>query len=94
MGVTNCRPSYIHAQGSGHRASDAIHLVQAGIRFGSNDLFRGFAQDPNTGNVSMLNSFLCGLAAGVTESIFVVTPQETIKTKLINMNLPMVSLPP
>ena len=34
-----------------------------------------------------LNNFMCGLAAGCAEAIFVVTPQETIKTKLIHDKL-------
>jgi len=33
------------------------------------------------------NNFLCGLAAGASEAVFVVTPQETIKTKLIHDKL-------
>ena len=33
------------------------------------------------------NNFLCGLAAGASEAIFVVTPQETLKTKLIHDKL-------
>jgi len=31
-----------------------------------------------------LNNFLCGLCAGAAESTLVVTPQETLKTKLIH----------
>jgi solute carrier family 25 citrate transporter 1 len=34
-----------------------------------------------------LNNLLCGLAAGSSEAIFVVTPQETVKTKLIHDRL-------
>jgi solute carrier family 25 (mitochondrial citrate transporter), member 1 len=30
------------------------------------------------------NNFLCGLVAGAMEAVLVVTPQETIKTKLIH----------
>jgi solute carrier family 25 (mitochondrial citrate transporter), member 1 len=33
------------------------------------------------------NNFLCGLCAGAAEAIFVVTPQETLKTKLIHDKL-------
>jgi solute carrier family 25 citrate transporter 1 len=33
------------------------------------------------------NNFLCGLAAGASEAVFVVTPQETLKTKLIHDRL-------
>lgn len=34
-----------------------------------------------------LNNFMCGIAAGAAESTFVVTPQETLKTKLIHDKL-------
>jgi solute carrier family 25 citrate transporter 1 len=33
------------------------------------------------------NNFLCGLAAGAAEAVVVVTPQETLKTKLIHDKL-------
>ena len=36
---------------------------------------------------SKTNNFLCGLCAGAAESTFVVTPQETLKTKLIHDKL-------
>ena len=62
-------------------------VPKAGIRFGGNQFFRNLLKDPTTGNVSTEKAFLAGLAAGVTESIAVVTPQETIKTKLINLNM-------
>ena len=31
-----------------------------------------------------INNFMCGLAAGSAEAVSVVTPQETLKTKLIH----------
>jgi solute carrier family 25 citrate transporter 1 len=31
-----------------------------------------------------LNNFMCGICAGAAESTFVVTPQETLKTKIIH----------
>ena len=36
---------------------------------------------------SKTHNFMCGLAAGAAESTFVVTPQETLKTKLIHDKL-------
>jgi solute carrier family 25 citrate transporter 1 len=33
------------------------------------------------------NNFLCGICAGAMEAIFVVTPQETLKTKLVHDKL-------
>ena len=34
-----------------------------------------------------LNNFMCGICAGAAESTFVVTPQETLKTKIIHDKL-------
>ena len=34
-----------------------------------------------------INNFLCGIAAGSAEALLVVTPQETLKTKLIHDKL-------
>ena len=34
-----------------------------------------------------LNNFMCGICAGAAESTLVVTPQETLKTKLIHDKL-------
>ena len=36
---------------------------------------------------SKLNNFMCGICAGAAESTLVVTPQETLKTKLIHDKL-------
>ncbi len=60
---------------------------KAGVRFGANQFFRNQLADKNTGKVSMGLSFLAGLCAGICEATLVVTPQETIKTKLINLNM-------
>jgi solute carrier family 25 (mitochondrial citrate transporter), member 1 len=34
-----------------------------------------------------INNFLCGISAGIAEATLVVTPQETLKTKLIHDKL-------
>ena len=60
-------------------------VPKAGIRFGGNQFFRNQLKDAQ-GNVSLGSAFLAGLLAGITEGILVVTPQETIKTKLMNLN--------
>ncbi len=65
-------------------------VPKAGIRFGGNQFYRDLLKDPKTGNVGVGAAFTAGLLAGVTEAILVVTPQETIKTKLINLNMDMV----
>ena len=36
---------------------------------------------------SKLNNFMCGICAGAAESTLVVTPQETLKTKIIHDKL-------
>lgn len=59
---------------------------KAGTRFGANTHFKNqFAGDD--GKVSMAASLGAGLCAGACEATLVVTPQETIKTKLINLNM-------
>lgn len=65
-------------------------VPKAGIRFGANTYFKNMLRDKETGKVSMGNAFLAGLCAGVCEATFAVVPQETIKTKLINLNMGMV----
>ena len=62
-----------------------LNPVKAGIRFGTNQFLRDQLMD-DTGVVTPLNSFMAGLGAGFTEAILVVTPMETIKTKLIQSN--------
>lgn len=63
-------------------------VPKAGIRFGANTFFKNQFRD-SEGKVSMGSAFLAGLCAGVCEATFAVTPQETIKTKLINLNMGM-----
>jgi len=61
-------------------------LPKAGFRFGIferlNQLFVGA-----DGKTSPLNSLIAGSVAGSMEALFVVTPVETIKTKLIDMKM-------
>lgn len=57
-------------------------IPKTGVRFGANQYFKNnIFTDYKTNRVS---NFLAGVGAGVTEAIFVVTPQETLKTKLIH----------
>ena len=49
-----------------------------GFEFAKKNLFTGESQ---------ANTFMCGLFAGFSEAIAVVTPQETLKTKLIHDKL-------
>mmetsp|Transcript_4911 Transcript_4911/g.7402 ORF Transcript_4911/g.7402 Transcript_4911/m.7402 type:complete len:313 (+) Transcript_4911:50-988(+) len=55
-------------------------IPKTGIRFGSKEFY-----DKNVFTTpSKLNTFLSGACAGTTEAIFVVTPMETLKVKLIH----------
>lgn len=53
------------------------------VRFGTFT----YVQENWLSTKSKKNTFLCGLIAGAAEAIFVVTPQETLKTKLIHDKL-------
>lgn len=56
-------------------------VPKTGVRFGS----KSFYDDKVFGNKkSGFNNFVSGALAGTTEAIFVVTPQETLKVKLIH----------
>lgn len=59
-------------------------LAKDGIRFLSFDSIKNAFKDPDTGTLSPLNNMLAGMSAGVTASIFGVTPTERIKTALID----------
>ena len=61
-------------------------IPKAGIKFGSFSYFHNLIiKNTNNDNMSIKN-FSAGVMAGVIEAFLVVTPQETIKTKLIEMN--------
>jgi solute carrier family 25 (mitochondrial citrate transporter), member 1 len=61
-------------------------IPKAGIKFGSFSFFHNLIiQNTNDSN-STIQNLTAGMMAGITEAILVVTPQETIKTKLIEMN--------
>ena len=54
------------------------------VRFGSFEYFKKQMADERTGNLTAGGRLLCGLGAGVSEAILVVTPMETVKVKFIN----------
>jgi len=64
-------------------------MPKAGIRFGGNQFFRNQMMGPD-GKVSTFGSFVAGGCAGISEAVAVVTPQETIKTKLIDAKMGLV----
>lgn len=67
-------------------------VPKAGIRFGANAWCKDMLKnDQNKGKLGMAEQFLAGVGAGTIEAIFAVTPMETIKTKLIEKNLGLVS---
>lgn len=58
-------------------------IPKNGVRFGSFEFYKERMVLPS-GNLSLGGRFLCGLGAGVTEAIVIVTPMETIKVKFIH----------
>jgi solute carrier family 25 citrate transporter 1 len=52
------------------------------IRFSSFEMYKTLLADESTGKVSIANTFLAGLGAGITESIAVVNPMEVVKIRL------------
>lgn len=63
-------------------------IPKAGIRFSLFAWFSELLRDEN-GNLSIMMCFLAGLAAGAFEAVLVVVPVETIKTRCIQLNLPL-----
>lgn len=53
------------------------------VRFGTYT----YIKENLMGEPTKLKNFTCGLCAGAAEALFVVTPQETLKTKLIHDKL-------
>ena len=64
---------------SGFNSVVTFAIPEATVRFGGFD----FAQAHLFTSKSKFDNFLCGIFAGVTSATFIVTPQETIKTKLV-----------
>ncbi|XP_053948876.1 tricarboxylate transport protein, mitochondrial-like isoform X1 [Anastrepha ludens] len=58
-------------------------IPKTAVCFGSFEYFKSYLVDENK-ILSTYNSFLCGFASGIIESIVVTTPMETLKVKLIN----------
>ena len=59
---------------------------KAGIRFGLNSVIKEKLRDEN-GKLTVGKNFIAGLGAGVTEALVIVAPVETIKTKVIELNM-------
>ena len=61
-------------------------IPKAGIRFGLNSVIKEQLRD-SQGNLSPGKNFLAGLGAGVAEALIIVAPVETVKTKVIELNM-------
>lgn len=61
-------------------------VPKAGIRFGLNSFLKEKLRDEK-GNLSAGKNFAAGLGAGVTEALVIVAPVETVKTKVIELNM-------
>ena len=57
--------------------------LKAGIRFVAFDTYKNMLQGPD-GTISGPSTVIAGFGAGITESLFAVTPFESIKTQLID----------
>lgn len=66
------------------------NAAKSGVRFFVFDKARSYmARDPRTGKWSSSSNLLAGLVAGAAESVLVVTPGETLKTRIIeNRQMP------
>ena len=62
-------------------------VPKAGIRFGLNAVIKDQLRDPKTGKLTPASNFLAGLGAGVAEAVAIVAPVETVKTKVIELNV-------
>jgi solute carrier family 25 citrate transporter 1 len=67
----------------GYSALLMFSVPKNSVRFGAYD----YASKNIFTQKNKTNNFLCGLFAGASEALFVVTPQETLKTRLIHDKL-------
>ncbi|KAI7906327.1 mitochondrial carrier domain-containing protein [Cokeromyces recurvatus] len=87
-GPIDCLVRTIRTQGvstiyTGVSALAIGNAAKAGVRFLTYDQIANVLRDKD-GKLSGIRSMLAGLGAGMTEAALVVTPSETIKTKLIH----------
>eukprot|EP00536_Pseudo-nitzschia_multiseries_P000319 jgi/Psemu1/299969/fgenesh1_kg.4_\ len=64
-------------------------VPKAGIRFGLNSFIKEKLRDKD-GQLTPGKNFVAGLGAGVSEALLIVAPVETVKTKVIELNMPFV----
>ena len=58
-------------------------IPKSAVRFGGFEFFRKRAADEKTGTLTPGMRLLCGLGAGISEAVLVVTPMETVKVCII-----------
>lgn len=69
---------------TGASAFCVSNASKSGVRFLTFDAIRNrLPRDPQTGNPTKIGNMLAGVAAGIAESVTVVTPGENIKTKIV-----------
>lgn len=88
MGAINVMKETVKGNGffglyKGYSALLLFSVPKNYVRFGTYE----YARTNIFTEKSAKHNFLCGICAGGAEAIFVVTPQETLKTKLINDKL-------
>src|SRR3989338_5552785 len=64
----------------------AFSIPKSAVRFGVVENVRAKLKEAD-GTVTLLNTALAGLMGGIAEAVFVVTPQETLKVRLIHDRL-------
>ena len=57
---------------------------KSGVRFFTFELASNWFQRDSQGKLSPVKNMLAGMAAGIAESVAVVTPGETLKTKIVD----------
>lgn len=64
-------------------------VPKAGIRFGLNSVIKEKLRGDD-GKLTPAKNFVAGLGAGVSEALVIVAPVETVKTKVIELNMPFI----
>ncbi|KAL4481011.1 hypothetical protein ABPG72_014479 [Tetrahymena utriculariae] len=87
-GAIQCAKDTVHQYGviglyKGLSALLTFSIPKTAVRFGSNEALKNNVFKKK----NRINTFMAGLGAGVCEAIFVVTPAETLKVKLIHDKL-------
>jgi len=95
-GYFDCAATKVRSQGIISLYRGLVPVVigsmpKAGVRFGGNMFFKTNVFGNADGSVSSMGILASGLCAGASEAVLVVTPMETLKTRLINANKPFVS---